>query len=170
MELSKGLNIIIDAMTQLDRIDRKILTILQQNARITNKELASQLGLSPPPTLERVKKLESLGFITGYAAQVDPSKIELGTVMIVSVSLHHHSQAAIEDFYRAIEELEEVLECYHVTGDDDFMLKVVCKDIAEYELFVREKLAQLNSLGKIKSSVVLSTLKNATRYPIREPA
>jgi len=156
-------------MTQLDRIDRKILTILQQNARITNKELASQLGLSPPPTLERVKKLESSGFITGYRAQLDPKKIDLGTVMMVSVSLHQHSQAAIDDFYRAVEALDEVLECYHVTGDDDFMLKVVCKDIVEYELFVREKLAPLNSLGKIKSSVVLSTLKNASRYPIREP-
>ena len=155
-------------MTHLDRIDRKILTILQQNARITNKELASQLGLSPPPTLERVKKLESSGFITGYAALLDPKKIDLGTVMMVSVSLHQHSQDAIDEFYSAVESLAEVLECYHVTGDDDFMLKVVCKDIVEYERFVREKLAKLNSLGKIKSSVVLSTLKNASQYPIRE--
>lgn len=156
-------------MNHLDRIDRKILTILQKNARITNKELASQLGLSPPPTLERVKKLESTGYITGYAALLDPEKIDLGTVMMVSVSLHHHSQDVIDDFYRAVDSLEEVLECYHVTGDDDFMLKVVCKDINEYERFVREKLSKLNSLGKIKSSVVLSTLKNAIEYPIREP-
>ena len=155
-------------MTKLDSIDRKILTILQQNARITNKELASQLGLSPPPTLERVKKLEQGGYITGYAARLDPKKIELGMIMMVSVSLHHHSKDAIDEFYRAVESLDEVLECYHVTGEDDFMLKVVSKDIMEYEQFVREKLTKLNSLGKIKSSVVLSTLKNSFSYPIRD--
>jgi Lrp/AsnC family transcriptional regulator, leucine-responsive regulatory protein len=154
-------------MNQLDRIDRKILTILQQNARITNKELASQLGLSPPPTLERVKKLEQGGYITGYAALLDPRKIDLGMIMMVAVSLHHHSQTAIDDFYRTIDSLDEVLECYHVTGEDDFMLKVVCKDITEYEQFVREKLTRLNSLGKIKSSVVLSTLKHSLSYPVR---
>ncbi|WP_444994819.1 Lrp/AsnC family transcriptional regulator [Aliikangiella sp. IMCC44359] len=156
-------------MTQLDKIDRKILRILQKNARITNKELASQLGLSPPPTLERVKKLESSGFITGYAAILEPKKIDLGTVMMVSVSLHHHSQDTIDEVYQTVEELDEILECYHVTGEDDFMLKVVCKDIYEYESFVREKLVKLNSMGKIKSSVVLSTLKKANQYPIREP-
>lgn len=156
-------------ISQLDRIDRNILRILQKNARITNKDLASQLGLSPPPTLERVKKLEALGFITGYTAILDAKKIQLGTIMMVSVSLHHHSQDTIDEVYRAVNSLEEVLECYHVTGDEDFMLKVVCSDIYEYERFVREKLVKLNSMGKIKSSVVLSTIKKASEYPIREP-
>jgi len=153
-------------MTDLDRTDRRILAILQQNARITNKELSNRLGLSPPPTLERVRKLEKGGFIRGYHTLLDPEKINLGAVMMVSVSLHQHSQAAIAEFKQAIETLDEVMECYHLTGDDDFLLKVVCSDIQEYEKFVREKLARLNSLGKIKSSVVLSTLKKTDAYPI----
>ncbi|TQV86841.1 Lrp/AsnC family transcriptional regulator [Aliikangiella coralliicola] len=155
-------------MNELDKTDRKILEILQKNARITNKELSSQLGLSPPPTLERVKKLESSGYITGYIAVLDPKKVDLGAVMMVSVTLHQHSEEAIEAFHRAIENLTEVMECYHLTGDDDFILKVVCKDIQQYERFVREKLARLNTLGKIKSSVVLSTVKMVREYPISE--
>ena len=155
-------------MNDLDKTDRKILEILQGNARITNKELSSQLGLSPPPTLERVKKLENAGYIKGYIAQLDPEKINLGSTMLVSVTLHQHSQQSIEEFHRAVADLTEVMECYHVTGDDDFLLKVVCKDIKEYENFVREKLAKLNSLGKIKSSVVLSTVKMERKYPISE--
>lgn len=155
-------------MTQLDKIDRKILAILQKNARITNKELSNRLGLSPPPTLERVKKLESNGFIRDYVALLDPKKINLGTTMMVSVSLHQHSQKAIQEFNSAIHSLTEVMECYHLTGEDDFLLKVVCKDILEYEMFVREKLARLNSLGKIKSSVVLSTLKKTNHYPVED--
>lgn len=154
-------------MNQLDRLDKQILTILQKDARITNKELASKLGLSPPPTLERVKKLESAGYITGYTAQLDPHKINLGTVMMVSVSLHHHTDDVIKEFHQAVESLSEILECYHVTGEDDFLLKVVCKDILEYEKFIREKLTKLNSLGKIKSSVVLSTIKKFNEYPIK---
>ncbi|WP_196140328.1 Lrp/AsnC family transcriptional regulator [Aliikangiella sp. G2MR2-5] len=153
-------------MSDLDQTDRKILKILQGNARITNKELSSQLGLSPPPTLERVKKLENAGYIKGYVALLDPEKIDLGAVMMVSVTLHQHSQESIEEFHNAVASLEEVMECYHVTGEDDFLLKVVCKDIKEYETFVRTKLAKLNSLGKIKSSVVLSTVKMQREYPI----
>ena len=155
-------------MNHIDNTDKKILSILQRNARITNKELASQLGLSPPPTLERVKKLENQGYITGYSARLDPKKIDLGTSLIVSVSLHKHSENAISEFHKAINELDEVMECYHITGEDDFMLRVICKDISEYEQFVRQKLAKLNILGKITSSVVLSTLKNGGCYPIQE--
>lgn len=155
-------------MTQLDKTDRQILQILQVNGRITNKELSSQLGLSPPPTLERVKKLESLGYIESYGAKLNPKKIELGTIMMVSVTLHQHTHHAIREFTQAVDDLEEVLECYHVTGDDDYLLKVVCRDIGEYESFVVDKLSVLNSLGKIKSSVVLSTLKKSNQYPIRD--
>ena len=152
---------------QLDKTDKQILAILQVNGRITNKELSNQLGLSPPPTLERVKKLESLGFIQGYSANLDPVKINLGTILMVSVTLHQHTQKVIQEFHKAIDALDEVMECYHVTGDDDYMLKVVCKDIADYQKFVVEKLSIINNLGKIKSSVVLSTLKRNTHYPVK---
>lgn len=154
-------------MNTIDKTDRKILTILQDNARITNKELASHLGLSPPPTLERVKKLEKLGYIKDYIAILDAKKLDLGTTLMVSVVLHRHSPESINDFYLALENLPEVMECYHLTGEDDFLLKVICKDILEYDQFVREKLATLNSLGKMKSSVVLSTVKMTHKYPIK---
>mgnify|MGYP005813127601 CR=1 FL=1 len=151
---------------QLDKTDQQILQILQVNGRITNKELSSQLGLSPPPTLERVKKLESQGFIESYEARLNPEKINLGTIMMVSVTLHPHTHEAIKEFHQAIQELDEVMECYHVTGDDDYLLKVVCNNIAEYERFMVEKLSVLNCLGKMKSSVVLSTLKKSNQYPV----
>ena len=153
-------------MSQLDKTDSQILKILQDNGRITNKELSAQLGLSPPPTLERVKKLETTGYIQGYEARLDPEKINLGTVMMVSVALHQHTHEIINEFQQSIQDLDEVMECYHVTGDDDYLLKVVCSSIAEYESFVVEKLSILKNLGKIKSSVVLSTLKKSNRYPI----
>ncbi len=156
------------SLSELDKTDCKILEILQKDARITNKDLASQLGLSPPPTLERVKKLENAGYITGYSALLNPVKIDLGTVIVVTVSLHHHSEETINSFHHAIDALDEVLECYHLTGDDDFMLKIICKDIAEYEQFVLKRLVKLSSLGKIKSSVVLSTTKKSDSYPIRK--
>jgi len=154
-------------MTALDKTDRQILKILQSHGRITNKELSNQLGLSPPPTLERVKKLEILGYIKGYEARLDPEKIQLGTIMMVSVILHQHTHEIINEFNQAVQNLDEVMECYHVTGDDDYLLKVVCGSIGEYETFVVEKLSVLKSLGKIKSSVVLSTLKKSHQYPIR---
>jgi DNA-binding Lrp family transcriptional regulator len=153
-------------MIQLDKTDKQILKILQNNGRITNKELSSQLGLSPPPTLERVKKLESLGYIQGYEARLDPEKIHLNTIMMVSVALHQHTHDAINEFKQAIQNIEEVMECYHVTGDDDYLLKVVCGSISKYETFVVEKLSVLQNLGKIKSSVVLSTIKKSNQYPI----
>ena len=153
-------------MIELDKTDRQILKILQNNGRITNKELSNQLGLSPPPTLERVKKLEGMGYIQGYEARLDPEKIQLNTIMMVSVALHQHTHETISEFKQAIKNLVEVMECYHVTGDNDYLLKVVCGSIAEYETFIVEKLSVLKNLGKIKSSVVLSTVKSSNQYPI----
>ena len=154
-------------MIQLDKTDRQILKILQKDGRITNKELSNQLGLSPPPTLERVKKLETMGYIQGYEARLDPEKIKLGTIMMVSVALHQHTHEIISEFKQAIQNLDEVMECYHVTGDNDYLLKVVCGNIAEYESSVVDKLSVLQNLGKIKSSVVLSTVKKSNQYPIK---
>lgn len=150
----------------MDAIDKKILDILQQDGRITNKELASQLGLSPPPTLERVKKLEKQGFISSYAALVNPKKINVNNVLMVSISLTHHTDETINDFRSQVLALSEVLECYHVTGEEDYLLKVVCRDMEDYERFIVKKLSALKNVGKIKTSVVLSTLKHRTNYPL----
>ena len=151
---------------ELDAIDRKILTILQDDARITNKALSERLGLSPPPTLERVKKLERLGFIRGYVALLDPDKISLGTTMLVEITLKEHTVHAIQTFREEIIALPEVLECYHITGVGDYMIKVVCRDNHAYEHFISHKLSALANIGKINTAVVLAVVKQETRYPI----
>ena len=151
---------------KLDHIDKEILNILQENGRITNTELASRVGMSPPPMLERVKKLEKRGIITKYVALIDPDTIDKGTMALVSVSLDRHRIKSIDQFTHAIEKLPEVMECYHITGEDDYLLKVAVKDIHEYENFILKKLTKLPALSKIKTSFILSTVKYETKFPV----
>ncbi|RKY84315.1 Lrp/AsnC family transcriptional regulator [candidate division KSB1 bacterium] len=147
----------------MDNIDKKILNILQDKGRITNAELASKIGLSPPPVLERVRKLEKSGTIKKYSAVVDPKKINKGTLTLVAISLSLHQEKAIEEFIETIKEWHEVLECYHVTGDDDYILKVAVKDIESYENFLMHKLVRLPGVSKIRTSIVLSTIKDNSK-------
>ena len=149
---------------KLDDIDKKILNILQENGRITNAELASRVGMSPPPMLERVKKLEKKGIIKKYVTLLDPESIGKGTMALVSVSLDRHLIKSIDQFTRAIEKLPEVMECYHITGEEDYILKVAIKDIRKYEDFVLKKLTKIQAINKIKTSFVLSTVKYETKY------
>lgn len=151
---------------KLDEIDRKILDILQTDANITNAQLASQLGISPPGMLERVKRLENSGVIKRYVAIVDPEKLNKGTLAFIQVSLTVHQLASIEGFRESINNLEEVLECYHVAGEEDFMLKIAVKDIQEYERFVLYKLTPIKGISKINTKFVLSTFKYNTRIHI----
>lgn len=151
---------------KIDDIDRKILEILQENGRITNAELASRVGISPPPMLERVKKLEKKGIIQKYVALLDPDTIGKGTMALVSVSLDRHRIKSIDLFTKAIEKIPEVMECYHVTGDDDYILKVAVKDIHEYENFILKKLTKLPAISKLKTSFILSTVKYETKFPV----
>jgi Lrp/AsnC family leucine-responsive transcriptional regulator len=151
---------------KLDDIDRKILNILQENGRITNTELASRVGISPPPMLERVKKLEKKGIIKKYVALVDPDAIGKGTMALVSVSLDRHLIKSIDQFTRAMQKLPEVMECYHITGEEDYILKVAIKDIREYEDFILKKLTKIPAIDKIKTSFVLSTVKYETKFPV----
>jgi len=156
----------MDAANRLDDIDKKVLTILQENGRITNTELASRVGISPPPMLERVKKLEKRGVIKKYVALIDPDAVGKGTMALVSVSLDRHLIKSIDQFTRAIETLPEVMECYHITGEEDYLLKVVIKDIHEYEEFVLKKLTKIPAISKIKTSFILSTVKYETKFPV----
>ena len=114
---------------KLDATDKKILEILQANSNITNAQLAIEIGLSPAPTLERVKKLENSGVVKSYHAVVDPAAIGMGVSTFVTVSLKGHNKENIEKFIRAIKEIEEEIECHHVTGQADFILKIICTDI-----------------------------------------
>src|ERR1039458_405196 len=121
---------------KFDHIDQKILDILQTNSKITNAQLASEIGTSASGMLDRVKRLESSGVIKKYVALVDPEKAGRGVLALVSVSLSAHKMNAFDTFTRHIKKIGEVLECYHTAGEEDFVLKVAVKDIPEYENFI----------------------------------
>ena len=151
---------------KFDNIDKKILDILQEDARITNLELAGRIGISPPASLERVKRLEKNGVIKKYVALVDPAKINKGTFALVSVALIIHQIPSIDSFTKQINKLEEVLECYHITGSDDFMLKIAVENIEQYEKFIINKLTKIRGVSKVTSNIVLSTVKYNTKIHI----
>lgn len=151
---------------KIDQIDKKILDILQDDARITNLELAARIGISPPATLERVKRLEKNEVIKKYVALVDPAKVSRGTFALVSVALMIHQIPSIDSFTKQINKLDEVLECYHITGSDDFMLKIAVENIEKYEQFILQKLTKIKGVSKVTSNIVLSTVKFNTKIHI----
>jgi Lrp/AsnC family leucine-responsive transcriptional regulator len=151
---------------KLDETDKKILSILQEDARITNVQLASNIGISPPAMLERVKRLEKNGIIKKYAALVDPQKVGKDTFAMVAVSLSHHQISSIDLFIKAINNLDEVLECHHVTGENDFLLKIAVNNIQEYEKFILEKFTGIIGVNKINTSFILSTFKYKTKLKL----
>jgi Lrp/AsnC family transcriptional regulator, leucine-responsive regulatory protein len=153
---------------KLDSTDKKILNILQNNGRITNSQLASEIGISPPGMLDRVKRLENAGYIEKYVALVNPEKVGRGTMAIVLVSLAIHQIPSLDRFTEEINQLDEVLECFHVSGEDDFMLKVAVENIQEYEDFVVNKLTRIQGINKINTSFILSTVKYNTKFHIEE--
>ncbi|NBC15792.1 MAG: winged helix-turn-helix transcriptional regulator [Bacteroidetes bacterium] len=151
----------------IDETDRQILNLLQADGQMTNAELARRVGLAPATTLERVRKLKQRGIIRGFVALVDPAKVNQGTMAIVEVSLASHKAEQVTAFRDRVSALPEVLECYHLTGERDYLLKVVVGTIPEYEDFLLTKLAATPNVGKIHSSFVLSTVKHETKIPIR---
>ncbi|MFW5700778.1 MAG: Lrp/AsnC family transcriptional regulator [Cyclobacteriaceae bacterium] len=155
-------------MIKLDHIDRKILTILQASAKITNAQLSKEIGLSPAPTLERVKKLENAGILRSYHAKVDTDKLGLGVSTFVLVSLKGHNKDNIDVFLAEINKIDEVVECHHITGSGDFILKIIAKDIGSYQKLMLEKVSNINVLDNMESMVILSTFKDSKVVPIPE--
>ncbi|NJN25010.1 MAG: Lrp/AsnC family transcriptional regulator [Cyclobacteriaceae bacterium] len=151
---------------KIDEIDKKILEILQSRAKITNARLSEEIGLSPAPTLERVKKLEQLGIITSYHAKLSTEKIGLGVTTFVLATLNGHNKANIEGFIEEINKIPEVIECHHITGAGDFILKVVSKDIAAYQKLMLEKVSDIKQVDNMQSMVVLSTFKDSKVIPL----
>lgn len=149
---------------KLDRTDKKILEILQENGRITNAKLAEIVGVSPPSMLERVRKLEASGVIDKYVALLNSKKIGFGLTAIVIVSLSLHQVSSLKLVVENLAGLEEVQECYQLTGDVDFLLKVSVKDMDSYTDFVNNKLSGIPGIRNIKTSFVLRTIKNETRF------
>ena len=143
----------------LDKTDLAILTLLQQNARMTVKEIAEQVFLSTTPVHERIKRLENTGVIKQYAALVDLSKVRKQIMVICYVSLREHSKAAGAKFIKHILSLSEVVECYNISGEFDFMLKVIAGDMDDYYNFHVNKLSQSENIGNVQSIFVMGIIK-----------
>ncbi len=152
-------------MEKLDKIDLKILKILQSNSKITNLELSKQIGLSPAPTLERVKKLESTKIIESYHAIVNPTSIGLNVKTFVLVSLAWQKENALNNFLEKVKDIEEITECYIITGEADFLIKIICKDIPTYEQLLFKTLSQIEEIERLKTLMTLSTVKNSKVLP-----
>lgn len=150
----------------LDTIDLKILQLLQQNARFTIKEIASQLNLSTTPIFDRMKRLEKEGVIDRYVAVVNPTKVGKNLFAFVHISLKEHARPEVEKFVTQVIAFKEVLECYHVAGDADFVLKVALTNIEAYNDFALNKLSMVSNIGKVDSRFCLSVRKYSTEIPL----
>lgn len=145
-----------------DTIDKKLLGYLQIDSKQTNKELSNKLGLSVTAVYERIKKLEREGFIDGYLALVNKEKIERNFVVFCHIKLVKHSQDFVISFEKEVKKINEVLECYHISGDYDYLLKVIVKDMAAFREFMVEKLTIINHIGSTHSMFVINEVKHTT--------
>lgn len=144
----------------LDAKDLAILRLLQENARITVKEISEKVHLSTTPVHERIRRMEESGVIRQYATLVDPARVKKGLMVICYVSLKQHSKNAGDKFIRTIHELNEVIECYNISGEFDFMLKVVAENMDDYYDFHVNKLSAIENMGKVQSVFVMGVIKD----------
>lgn len=147
----------------LDSKDLEILRLLQENARITVKEISAKIHLSTTPIHERIKRMEEVGVIKQYATLVDYAKVKKGLMVICYVSLKQHSKNAGDKFIKTINDLQEVIECYNISGEFDFMLKVVAEDMNAYYDFHVNRLSQIENIGNVQSVFVMGIIKQTHR-------
>lgn len=145
-----------------DEIDKKLLKLLQKDSKQTNKALSNSLGLSVTAVYERVKKLENNGVINSYVALVDRKRIGIDFVAFCHVKLIQHSQDYVVKFEREVRKLDEVLECYHLSGDYDYLLKVLVKDMKAFREFMVEKLTKIDHIGSTHSMFMINEVKHTT--------
>ena len=154
-------------ITNLDRLDRRILDQLQRNARISNLELAEAVGLSPTPCARRVKRLEESGLIRGHATLLDQQKLGLSLTAFISISMDRHTPDRFETFEEAVRDYPEVIECAVVTGQNsDYLLQVVVPDMAYYERFLLGRLTRIPGVSGVQSSFVLRRVVQRTALPL----
>ena len=151
----------------IDDIDKKILFLLQNDARMTNAELARRVNLSPPATHARVKRLEENNLIERYATIVNRKKTDYDMLCFVRVSLRLHDLDQVVGFHEAVQEIPEVLECHHVTGDYDYLLKVVAQNTDDLEKLLVKKLTPIPGVAQIHTSLVLKEVKNTNSIPMK---
>ena len=152
----------------LDNIDIAILRLLQIDGRLNNVDLARQINLSPPATHARVKRLEQEGYIRTYTAILDRDKMQFDLLCFIQVSLQLHQVESVEGFRTAIHQMPEVLECYHLTGEYDYLLKVIVHDRRDLERFLVERLTPLSGVERIHTSIVFTEVKSTTALPLDE--
>lgn len=152
----------------IDNIDIQILKFLQENSALTTKELAKLVNLSVSPVFERVKRLEKNGYIKGYHAVLDAEKLSRGFVVICNVRLKHHSKELGKKFTEAIMPIEEITECYNISGDYDFMLKIHVESMQRYQDFVLNTLGEIDSIGNLQSLFVMGEIKNSYAIPLTD--
>ena len=154
-------------METLDRIDILILRELQKDAKMTTKDLAARVNLSPSPVFERQKRLEKEGYIKRYIAVVDPIKAGNGIMVLCNVSLKHHSKEFSRQFTSVIAGIDEVVECFNTSGDYDYMLKIYARDMQDYQNFVLGTLGDLDCIGSLHSIFVIGEVKNTLAVPVK---
>jgi len=150
----------------LDKIDYKILSQLQRNSRLTVKELAALVQLSPSPVFERMKRLEREGYIKKYIAVLNAEKIEHGFIAFCYISMKQHSFENAQRIMKAVQDIPEIVECYNISGDYDFLLKIYTKDMKHYQQFVLRILGEMDCIGSLNSSFVLGEVKNSHQLPL----
>jgi DNA-binding Lrp family transcriptional regulator len=154
------------ALAALDAIDRRILSALQEDGRLSNVDLARRVNLSPSPCLARVRALEQKGLISGYVALCDPLALGLSVNVFISVSLERQRKDALDTFEKRVSEHAEVMECYLMTGDSDYLLRVVVPDMQSLERFIVDQLAKIPGVASIRSSFALKQVRYKTALPV----
>jgi len=150
----------------LDNIDTKILNILQKDSSRTTKSIAEELGLTTSPIFERIKKLEKEGYIKKYVAVLDNKKIGLKLTVFIGITLQGHTRSYLEKFVKEINNFPEIVECHRVSGNFDYLLKLMVEDIEAYETFIMSKLTLLPYLGNVQSLITLSTGKETNEIDL----
>lgn len=153
-------------MGVLDRTDLMILRELQKDAKLTAKELAAKVNLSPSPTFERQKRLEREGYIRKYVAVVDPEKTGNGIMVLCNVRLKHHSKEYSRQFTSVISQMDQVVECFNTSGDYDYQLKIYARSMRDYQEFVLDTLGDLDCIGSLHSVFVIGEVKNTLSLPL----
>lgn len=149
----------------LDAIDKEILKMLQEDAHITHREISLKLNLTTTPIHERIKRLEKDGYIKKYVALLDKEKLDKGLIVFCNVSLKQHTNVNGRKLVTEIQSIPEVVECYNIAGDYDFLLKILVKDMPAYQKFVLGVLGTLKSIGSVKSIFVMGEIKHSTAVP-----
>lgn len=156
----------MEKATTLDEIDKKMLRLLQQDSRLTVKELAAKVNLSPTPVFERQKRLEREGYIQHYSAVVDHHKLGNSVIVLCNIRLKQHTHDLIKQFMDTVQDIDQITECYNTTGDYDFLIKVFARDMKDYQDFMLNTLGNIDCIGSLHSVIVIGEIKDSHVIPV----